>query len=149
LPGRRDARSSDHSGRRAAGGVSGDCCRSRSRRRRATHGSVAMKAFATKAFATNAFGSNAFGSNAFGRNARASLVAIALLVAAGCSNRGDAIVVGGKNFTEQRVLGELVAQAIERSGLEAERKLDLGGTFVCDSALRAGQIDVYVEYTGT
>ncbi len=80
---------------------------------------------------------------------RTLIVATALLIAAGCSNRGDAIVVGGKNFTEQRVLGELVAQAIERNGLKAERKLDLGGTFVCDSALRAGQIDVYVEYTGT
>lgn len=77
-------------------------------------------------------------------------VAIAAVFAlAGCSRGGDAVVVGGKNFTEQRVLGELVAQTIEAAGIPVERKLDLGGTFVCDSALRAGQIDVYVEYTGT
>jgi glycine betaine/choline ABC-type transport system substrate-binding protein len=61
----------------------------------------------------------------------------------------DAIVVGAKNFTEQRLLGELVAQTIEASGLPVTRRFDLGGTFVCDAAIRAGEIDVYVEYTGT
>lgn len=59
------------------------------------------------------------------------------------------IVVGSKNFTEQLVLGEIVAQALERQGVKVERQLDLGGTAICDRALRAGQIDVYVEYTGT
>jgi osmoprotectant transport system substrate-binding protein len=59
------------------------------------------------------------------------------------------VVVGAKNFTEQRLLGELLAQTVEAVGLRAERRLDLGGTFVCDAALRAGQIDLYVEYTGT
>ena len=61
-----------------------------------------------------------------------------------------AVVVGSKNFTEQFVLGELVAQALERYGdLRVDRRLSLGGTFICDKALRAGNIDVYVEYTGT
>jgi len=78
------------------------------------------------------------------RNAALLLVTI---VAAACS--GERVVVGSKNFTEQRVLGEIVAQAIEGAGLPVERRLDLGGTFVCDTAIRAGQIDVYVEYTGT
>jgi osmoprotectant transport system substrate-binding protein len=77
------------------------------------------------------------------------LLGLAVLFAlAGCS-KSDAVVVGSKNFTEQRVLGELLAQTIEAAGLPVDRRLDLGGTFVCDSALRAGQIDVYVEYTGT
>jgi len=67
---------------------------------------------------------------------------------AGCGG-GDRVVVGSKNFTEQRVLGEVLAQTFEAAGLPVERRLDLGGTFVCDAALRAGQIDVYVEYTGT
>jgi glycine betaine/choline ABC-type transport system substrate-binding protein len=59
-------------------------------------------------------------------------------------------VVGSKNFTEQLVLGEIVAQAIEReTGLTVRRQLNLGGTLICDRALRAGEIDVYVEYTGT
>jgi osmoprotectant transport system substrate-binding protein len=78
----------------------------------------------------------------------AAALALGVVLFAGC-NRGDAVVVGSKNFTEQRVLGEIVAQAIEAAGLRVERRLDLGGTFVCDSAIRAGQIDVYVEYTGT
>lgn len=59
------------------------------------------------------------------------------------------VVVGSKNFTEQVVLGEIVAQAIEAEGLPVSRKLNLGGTFICDQALRSGGIDVYVEYTGT
>jgi osmoprotectant transport system substrate-binding protein len=77
----------------------------------------------------------------------AATVAVATLLVA-CGG-GDRVVVGSKNFTEQRVLGELVAQTLEGAGIPVERKLDLGGTFVCDAALRAGQIDVYVEYTGT
>lgn len=60
-----------------------------------------------------------------------------------------AVVVGSKNFTEQVVLGELLAQAIEAEGLPVARRLNLGGTFICDQGLRAGQIDLYVEYTGT
>ena len=61
-----------------------------------------------------------------------------------------AIVVGSKNFTEQLILGEIVAQTIEReTGLPVQRRLNLGGTLICDRALLTGDIDVYVEYTGT
>jgi osmoprotectant transport system permease protein len=60
------------------------------------------------------------------------------------------IAVGSKNFTEQVLLGELVAQTIERrTNLGVRRRLNLGGTLICDRALLAGDIDVYVEYTGT
>jgi glycine betaine/choline ABC-type transport system substrate-binding protein len=60
------------------------------------------------------------------------------------------IRVGSKNFTEQILLGELLAQTIERgTALRVERRLNLGGTFICDTALRSGDIDVYVEYSGT
>jgi glycine betaine/choline ABC-type transport system substrate-binding protein len=59
------------------------------------------------------------------------------------------IRVGSKNFTEQIVLGEIVAQQLERAGFTVERRLNLGGTFICDQALRSGDIDVYVEYSGT
>ncbi|MGH9175226.1 MAG: ABC transporter permease/substrate-binding protein [Vicinamibacterales bacterium] len=66
------------------------------------------------------------------------------------SSPAPAIVVGSKNFTEQVILGELLAQTIEReAGLIVERRLNLGGTLVCDEAVRRGDIDVYVEYTGT
>lgn len=79
---------------------------------------------------------------------RAALLLLALGVA--CGPAGPApIVVGSKNFTEQRVLGEIVAQTLEAAGLPVTRRLDLGGTLVCDRALRAGDLDVYVEYTGT
>lgn len=60
------------------------------------------------------------------------------------------VVVGSKNFTEQVILGELVAQAIEaEGGVRVVRKLNLGGTFICDRGLRTGELDAYVEYTGT
>jgi osmoprotectant transport system permease protein len=60
------------------------------------------------------------------------------------------ITVGSKNFTEQIILGELLAQAIEHeTGYSVGRRLDLGGTFICDTALSSGDIDLYVEYTGT
>ena len=85
--------------------------------------------------------------------ALAVLVLVAGIVAvawARSSPRGATIRVGSKNFTEQIILGELLAQHIERStGLAVERRLNLGGTFICDRALRSGDIDVYVEYTGT
>ncbi len=74
---------------------------------------------------------------------------LALLALAAACGGDERIVVGSKNFTEQRILGELVAQTVEAAGLSVQRRLDLGGTFVCDAALRAGQLDVYVEYTGT
>jgi osmoprotectant transport system permease protein len=63
---------------------------------------------------------------------------------------GETIRIGSKNFTEQIILGEILAQLIEsRTGLRVERRLNLGGTFICDRAIRSGEIDVYVEYTGT
>jgi glycine betaine/choline ABC-type transport system substrate-binding protein len=75
------------------------------------------------------------------------LAAAALLC--GCGGR-DRIVVGAKNFTESDLLAEIVAQQIgRRTGLPVERRLHLGGTFVCHQAITAGQIDLYVEYSGT
>src|SRR3954469_9579510 len=56
---------------------------------------------------------------------------------------GDAIRIGSKNFTEQILLGELLAQTRESRGIRVERRLNLGGTFICDRALRSGDIDFY------
>ncbi len=70
------------------------------------------------------------------------------MVLGGCTP-SDAVVVGTKNFTEQNVLGEIVAQELEARGVSVERRFHLGGTFVCHHALLNGEIDVYVEYTGT
>jgi osmoprotectant transport system permease protein len=81
--------------------------------------------------------------------AAAGLLAI-IAAASGYARATEAVVVGSKNFTEQVILGELVAQALEHEGVpHVVRKLNLGGTFVCDRALRTGDLDVYVEYTGT
>lgn len=64
--------------------------------------------------------------------------------------RGSVIVVGSKDFTEQAILGEMLAQYLQQqTGLQVERRFYLGGTYICQQALLAGRIDVYVEYTGT
>ncbi|MFY9856245.1 MAG: glycine betaine ABC transporter substrate-binding protein [Terracidiphilus sp.] len=64
--------------------------------------------------------------------------------------RSDHPVIGAKNFTEQVILGELLAQEIEaKSGLKVERRFYLAGSYICQQALVAGRIDAYVEYTGT
>ena len=68
---------------------------------------------------------------------------------AGCT-REHPITVGSKNFTEQVVLGEIVAQHLEhRLGHRVDRKLNLGGTMLAHQALVRGEIDLYPEYTGT
>jgi len=84
------------------------------------------------------------GRGAVGR----SMVAVAMFLVA-CGGR-DRIVIGSKNFTESDLLAELVAQHIERrTALPVERRLHLGGTFVCHTAIVAGELALYVEYTGT
>ncbi|TMA30188.1 MAG: amino acid ABC transporter permease, partial [Deltaproteobacteria bacterium] len=59
------------------------------------------------------------------------------------------MVVGSKQFTESVVLGEIATQALQSAGTAASHRRELGGTRVLWEALRAGQIDVYPEYTGT
>jgi len=83
--------------------------------------------------------------------AGAALIALVMVGSATVfSGRRAAIVVGSKNFTEQLILGEIVAGTIEReTGLTVDRRLNLGGTLICERALAGGDIDVYVEYTGT
>ncbi|MGH9773935.1 MAG: glycine betaine ABC transporter substrate-binding protein [Candidatus Acidiferrales bacterium] len=75
--------------------------------------------------------------------------ATVLLLSCGGARR-NVIFVGSKNFTEQAILGEIVAQQIEKqTHLAVERRFYLSGTYICHQALLAGRIDVYVEYTGT
>lgn len=59
------------------------------------------------------------------------------------------IRVGSKNFTEQLILAELISQKLEQAGVPVERQFNLGGTMICHEAIRAGELDIYVEYTGT
>ncbi len=78
-------------------------------------------------------------------------VFVVMVAVAGRTSGGRAdLVIGSKNFTEQVVLGELMAQVVEReAGLKVERRLNLGGTAIAHQALLSGGIDLYVEYTGT
>jgi len=77
------------------------------------------------------------------------VVCAAALLCCGPS-RNQRIVVGSKNFSEQLILGELLAQQIEnKTHLPVERRFYLAGTYICHQAILAGRIDVYPEYTGT
>ena len=75
-------------------------------------------------------------------------VIVAAAAAAACGG-DDRVTVCSKNFTESILLGEIVAQQLEDAGMAVDRRFNLGGTFVCHEALIAGQVDAYVEYTGT
>ena len=79
------------------------------------------------------------------------LLLSALTFLSACSPpRPDHPVIGAKNFTEQVILGELLAQEIEaKSNLKVERRFYLAGSYICQQALVSGRIDAYVEYTGT
>lgn len=93
----------------------------------------------------------------------ALLAALALFAAAACGNvgtssggdsdggggSGPTISVGSKNFTEQYILGNMYAEALENAGFNVERNLNLGSEQIADRALQNGEIDLYPEYTGT
>ena len=74
---------------------------------------------------------------------------ISLMVASRPTGKPRPIVIGSKNFTEQTILGELLSQRLERAGFLVDRRFYLAGTMIAHDALVAGQIDAYVEYTGT
>jgi len=75
--------------------------------------------------------------------------AIALLAFATGAALAQTVKVGSKNFTEQFVLAEIYAQALEAAGIKVERKVNLGGTLIAHKALEEKEIDFYPEYTGT
>ncbi|HET7032808.1 MAG TPA: glycine betaine ABC transporter substrate-binding protein [Casimicrobiaceae bacterium] len=76
-------------------------------------------------------------------------LAIALLAFATGAAFAQTVKVGSKNFTEQFILAEIYAQALEASGIKVERKINLGGTLIAHKALEEKEIDFYPEYTGT
>jgi osmoprotectant transport system permease protein len=93
-----------------------------------------------------------------GKNSKKWVIAISsfVLIAAGTitvyskAKAEDKVVIGSKNFSEQLILGNMLADLIEnKTNIKVERKLNLGGTQVAFSALNKGDIDMYVEYTGT
>lgn len=77
-------------------------------------------------------------------------LSVSVLLGACGPSRSEKIIVGSKNFTEQAILGELIAQHLEaQTHLPVERRFYLSGSYICHQALLAGRIDTYVEYTGT
>jgi osmoprotectant transport system substrate-binding protein len=93
----------------------------------------------------------------------ALLTALALFAVVACGNVGEGggggpesengggatISIGSKNFTEQYILGNMYAEALENAGFNVERNLNLGSEQIADRALQSGEIDLYPEYTGT
>jgi len=78
-----------------------------------------------------------------------TLVIISALIS-GCGKSSGTVVIGSKNFTEQIIMGNMLATLVEKNtDLKVDRKLNLGGTDVAFNALKSGDIDMYVEYTGT
>lgn len=81
----------------------------------------------------------------------AAFAAAALLIGPAAADAAErpTVRIGSKNFTEQLVLGEMYALLLEKAGFRVERRLNLGGTLLAHEALKAGEIDLYPEYTGT
>jgi osmoprotectant transport system substrate-binding protein len=81
---------------------------------------------------------------------RRSFLSALALVLSGCVPKRSGLAVGSKNFTEQLVLGELLAQYLGRfTPLPIDKRFYLAGSYICHQALLAGRTDMYVEYTGT
>ena len=74
---------------------------------------------------------------------------VALCAGSAAMAADKTLVVGSKNFTEQRILGQMMIQLLQAKGFKCEDKTGLGGTLVARKALENGQIDMYMEYTGT
>lgn len=70
------------------------------------------------------------------------------LAGAGCGSAGPSAVLGAKTYSEQIILGELLARLLRASGLEVTERFQMQ-TFVLHSAIANGDLDCYIEYTGT
>jgi osmoprotectant transport system substrate-binding protein len=79
-----------------------------------------------------------------------AIVCLILLLASCYNGTRNTIVIGSKNFSEQALLAEIVAQHLEaRLHRSVIRRFYLAGSYICQQALLSGRIDTYVEYTGT
>ena len=76
-------------------------------------------------------------------------VAVSAVLLLAASPASGQVRVGSKNFTEQFIVAEIYAQALEAAGIKVERKTNLGGTLIAQKALEEKEIDLYPDYTGT
>jgi osmoprotectant transport system permease protein len=91
-------------------------------------------------------------SAAAGNGALRIVMAVLLICAvsgAAMAAEDRLVRIGSKNFNENYLLAEMSAQMLEQAGVSVERRFGLGGTLICYEALRTGEIDLYIEYTGT
>lgn len=81
----------------------------------------------------------------------AGLVVLAVMMSGPSASMAGSkkLVIGSKEFTEQRIIGNIMILLLEKNGFECEDKTGLGGTLVARKALENNQIDIYMEYTGT
>ncbi|MBS3651284.1 ABC transporter [Pseudaminobacter sp. 19-2017] len=80
---------------------------------------------------------------------KAASLGMALALGTVFSAQAEPVKIGSKNFTEQFIVAEIYAQALEKAGIEVEKRLNLGATQIAHTALTSGEIDLYPEYTGT
>lgn len=86
----------------------------------------------------------------FLRTLSLSIISFLLAIVVLLNINTSTITIGSKNSTEQIILGEIIAQKIEeKTDIKVDRRFNLGGTFICHQAIKMGEIDGYVEYTGT
>ncbi|MEO3388681.1 glycine betaine ABC transporter substrate-binding protein [Mesorhizobium sp. CAU 1741] len=83
------------------------------------------------------------------RTLKAAGLGLGLTVALSAFAHAEPVKIGSKNFTEQFIVAEIYAQALEKAGIEVEKRLNLGATQIAHTALTSGEIDLYPEYTGT
>lgn len=83
------------------------------------------------------------------RTLKAAAIGLAAAFAMLASAQAEPVKIGSKNFTEQFIVAEIYAQALEKEGVEVQRRLNLGATQIAHTALTSGEIDLYPEYTGT
>jgi osmoprotectant transport system substrate-binding protein len=80
---------------------------------------------------------------------KAAGIGLAVAIASVLPAQAEPVKIGSKNFTEQFIVAEIYAQALEKAGIEVQKRLNLGATQIAHTALTSGEIDLYPEYTGT
>lgn len=80
---------------------------------------------------------------------KAAGINLAVVIASLFPAQAEPVTIGSKNFTEQFIVAEIYAQALEKAGIEVRKRLNLGATQIAHTALTSGEIDLYPEYTGT
>ena len=78
-----------------------------------------------------------------------AVMLLALGIVAGCSKKDDVVRIGHKNYTEQRLTGQMLSVLIEDKTDYQTEVIEFGGTMLCFEALKSNEIEMYAEFTGT